>query len=80
MKPIQVLLVDDEATILCGLRMRLALEPDIAVVGEATDGFTAIGLAGRLDPDVVLMDVNMPVMDGIAATGNSRAELRVPLS
>src|SRR5512134_2554443 len=68
MKSIQVLLVDDEPNVLRGLRMRLALEADIAVVGEATDGATAVALADRLDPDVVLMDVNMPSMDGIAAT------------
>jgi DNA-binding NarL/FixJ family response regulator len=68
MKSIQVLLVDDEPSILRGLRMLLALEPDIAIVGEATDGVTAVNLADRLDPDVVLMDVNMPVMDGISAT------------
>jgi len=68
MKPIQVLLVDDEPNILRGLRMRLGLEPDIHVVGEAADGSTAVAMASRLCPDVVLMDVNMPVMDGIAAT------------
>jgi DNA-binding NarL/FixJ family response regulator len=68
MKPIQVLLVDDEAAVRRGLRMRLALESDIDVVGEAGDGSAAIELAARLGPDVVLMDVNMPIMDGIAAT------------
>ena len=68
MKPIQVLLVDDEPSILRGLRMRLGLESDICVVGEATDGSVAVDMASRLSPDVVLMDVNMPVMDGIAAT------------
>ena len=68
MKPIQVLLVDDEPSILRGLRMRLGLESDICVVGEAADGSAAVDLASRLSPDVVLMDVNMPVMDGIAAT------------
>jgi len=68
MKPIQVLLVDDEPNILRGLRMRLGLEADIHVVGEAADGSTAVDMASRLSPDVVLMDVNMPVMDGIAAT------------
>lgn len=76
MKPIQVLLVDDEPSILRGLRMRLALEPDIAIVGEATDGSAAVELASRFNPDVVLMDVNMPVMDGIAATRELAA--RVP--
>ena len=68
MKPIQVLLVDDEPSILRGLRMRLGLESDISVVGEANDGCAAVDMATRLSPDVVLMDVNMPVMDGIAAT------------
>lgn len=68
MKTIRVLIVDDEATVLRGLRMRLALEPDIDVVGEAGDGSTAIAMATRLHPDVVLMDIRMPVMDGIAAT------------
>ena len=68
MKPIQVLLVDDEPSILRGLRMRLGLESDICVVGEASDGSTAVDMASRLSPDVVLMDVNMPVMDGITAT------------
>ena len=68
MEPIQVLLVDDEPKVLRGLRMRLNVEPDIHVVGEASDGSTAIDMASLLAPDVVLMDVNMPVMDGIAAT------------
>ncbi len=68
MKPIQVLLVDDEPSILRGLRMRLGLEPDIDVVGEAPDGSAAVDMASRLNPDVVLMDLNMPVMDGLAAT------------
>jgi DNA-binding NarL/FixJ family response regulator len=68
MNAIRVLLVDDEAAVLQGLRMRLALEPDIHVVGEAGDGSMAITLATRLQPDVVLMDIRMPVMDGIAAT------------
>jgi DNA-binding NarL/FixJ family response regulator len=68
MKAIRVLIVDDEAAVLRGLRMRLGLEPDIDVVGEAADGSAAIDLAARLSPDVVLMDIRMPVMDGIEAT------------
>jgi len=73
------LLVDDEPKVLRvlrGLRMRLGLEADIRVVGEAADGATAVGLAGLLSPDVVLMDVNLPVVDGITATRELAA--RVP--
>jgi len=76
MEPIQVLLVDDEPKVLRGLRMRLGLEADIRVVGEAADGATAVDLAGLLEPDVVLMDVNLPVVDGITATGE--LAVRVP--
>jgi DNA-binding NarL/FixJ family response regulator len=68
MRAIRVLIVDDEPAVLRGLRMRLALEPDIDVVGEAADGCAALDLAGRLHPDVVLMDLRMPAMDGITAT------------
>lgn len=78
MKPIQVLLVDDEPSVLRGLRMRLGLEADIRVVGQAADGATAVDLAGRLSPDVVLMDINLPVVDGITATRQLAA--RVPLA
>jgi DNA-binding NarL/FixJ family response regulator len=76
MEPIRVLLVDDEPKVLLGLRMLLALEADIRVVGEAADGATAVDLASRLSPDVVLMDVNLPVVDGIAAT--RQHTVRVP--
>jgi DNA-binding NarL/FixJ family response regulator len=67
-KPIRVLLVDDERLVRAGLRMILRSEPGIEVVGEAGDGVEAVDAARRLDPDVVLMDVRMPVRDGIAAT------------
>jgi len=76
MEPIQVLLVDDEPNVLRGLRMRLGLEADIWVVGEAADGATAVDLASLLSPDVVLMDVNLPVADGITSTRELAA--RVP--
>ena len=65
---IRVLLVDDHALARTGLRMVLDAEPDIEVVGEAANGNQAIHSAGRLHPDVVLMDVRMPELDGIAAT------------
>jgi DNA-binding NarL/FixJ family response regulator len=65
---IRVLLVDDHALARTGFRMVLDAEPDIEVVGEAANGDQAIHSAGRLHPDVVLMDVRMPELDGIAAT------------
>ena len=65
---IRVLLVDDQSNIRRGLRMRLSLEPDIEVVGEAADGDAALRMARLLAPAVVVMDVQMPVMDGIEAT------------
>lgn len=63
---ITVLLIDDEPAILKGLRMRLAVEPDITVVGEAANGETALTLAPALHPDIALVDFQMPHMDGIA--------------
>ncbi len=65
---IRVLLVDDHVLVRTGFRMVLDIEPDIEVVGEAADGHQAIHSAARLAPDVVLMDVRMPGLDGIAAT------------
>lgn len=65
---IRVLLVDDQALVRQGFRMILDAEPDIEVVGEASDGEQAVASAARFSPDVVLMDVRMPNMDGIEAT------------
>lgn len=65
-----VLLVDDEQLIRAGLRAILESEPGITVVGEAGDGAEVPGLVSRLRPDVVLMDVRMPAVDGIRATGH----------
>lgn len=63
-----VLLVDDEALVRAGLRVIIDAEPDLVVRGEAEDGAQVVPLARRLSPDVVLMDVRMPRVDGIAAT------------
>jgi len=65
---IRVLLADDQALVRAGFRMILTAEPGIDVVGQAADGREAVALARELLPDVVLMDVRMPVMDGIEAT------------
>ncbi len=70
---IRLLVVDDQPAVRVGLRMRLALEPDITVVGEAGDGLTGLSMAASARPDVVLMDVELPGMDGIAATAALRA-------
>jgi DNA-binding NarL/FixJ family response regulator len=63
-----ILLVDDQALVRGGLRLIVDAEPDLQVVGEAADGAEAVTLAETLAPEVVLMDIRMPVMDGIAAT------------
>jgi DNA-binding NarL/FixJ family response regulator len=65
---ISVLLVDDQAVVRRGIRTLLGQEPDLVVVGEAKDGRQAVAMTVRLDPDVVLMDIGMPVMNGIEAT------------
>jgi DNA-binding NarL/FixJ family response regulator len=65
---IQILLADDQSLLRTGFRMILEAEPDLKVVGEAADGTSAITMAAALRPDVVLMDVRMPGMDGIQAT------------
>jgi DNA-binding NarL/FixJ family response regulator len=65
---IRVLVCDDQALVRSGFRMILEARPDLEVVGEAEDGLQAIELAGQTDPDVVLMDVRMPNLDGVEAT------------
>jgi DNA-binding NarL/FixJ family response regulator len=66
--PIRVLLVDDQVLLRAGFRMILEAQPDIEVVGEAGDGLQAVDAARRLKPDLVLMDIRMPGLDGIEAT------------
>jgi DNA-binding NarL/FixJ family response regulator len=66
--PVSVLPVDDQPLLSLGFRLVLEAQPDITVVGEAGDGAQAVAMTRALKPDVVLMDVRMPVLDGIAAT------------
>jgi DNA-binding NarL/FixJ family response regulator len=73
--PLRVLIVDDQALIRAGLKMIIDVEPHIDVVGEAENGEQAIALARELSPDVVLMDIRMPVLDGIAATERMQHEV-----
>ncbi|GIH93482.1 response regulator [Planobispora siamensis] len=75
---ISVLLVDDEALVRVGLRMILETAGDMAVVGDAADGRAALEAVDRDRPDVVLMDVRMPGLDGLAATAAIRARPRPP--
>jgi DNA-binding NarL/FixJ family response regulator len=71
---IRVLLADDQALVRAGFRALLDAEPDIEVVGEASDGAHAVRLAGQTRPDLVLMDIRMPGLDGIAATRQIAAD------
>jgi DNA-binding NarL/FixJ family response regulator len=71
---ITVLIADDQALVRRGFRMILEIEPDIEVVGEAADGQEAVARCAELRPDVVLMDVRMPGLDGIAATRRIAAD------
>ena len=72
---IRILITDDHGVVRQGLRMFLSLEPELEVVGEAANGREAVAMARELQPDVVLMDLLMPVMDGIEATQAIRAEM-----
>jgi NarL family two-component system response regulator LiaR len=71
--PIRVLVVDDHLVVRAGLRTLLLPETDIEIVGEASDGDEAVAQAARLQPDVILMDLMMPAMDGIVAIERIRA-------
>ncbi len=75
---VQVLIVDDDALVRSALSMLLAGAEDIAVVGEAADGSEVMDAVARLDPDIVLMDIRMPTVDGLAATELLRAQADPP--
>ena len=68
MTRIRVALVDDQALFRAGIRMLISSQPDLEFVGEASDGRESVGMAATASPDVILMDIRMPVMDGIDAT------------
>src|SRR5690348_13494414 len=72
---IRIVIADDHSVVRQGLRMFLGLDPELEIVGEAADGAEAVRLAQQLRPDVVVMDLLMPVMDGITATATIRREL-----
>jgi NarL family two-component system response regulator LiaR len=73
--PIRILIADDHGIVRQGLRMYLQFDSDLEVVGEASNGKEALDLAGKLQPDIILMDILMPVMDGLEATTAIRREL-----
>ncbi|BAY33490.1 two-component response regulator [Nostoc carneum NIES-2107] len=73
-KNVRILLVDDHALVRRGMKGQFTIEPGFDVVGEATDGKQAIEIAIKLQPDVILMDIDMPVMDGITATQQIKSD------
>ena len=68
MTPVSIVLADDQELLRMGFRLVLEAQPDLEVAGEAGDGEQAVELVSRLEPDIVLMDVRMPIMDGVEAT------------
>ncbi|MBF0184545.1 MAG: chemotaxis-specific protein-glutamate methyltransferase CheB [Magnetococcales bacterium] len=79
MEPIKVLIVDDSAVVRLGIRKMLATDPEIQVVGEATNGLDAITQRDKLAPDIITMDVNMPGMNGLETTAQIMSNNPVPI-
>ncbi|MGW1230121.1 response regulator, partial [Streptomyces sp. NPDC002530] len=77
-RPVRLLIVDDDPLVRAGLTLMLGGADDIDIVGEGADGGEAADLVDRLRPDVVLMDIRMPVMDGLTATERLRARPDAP--
>ena len=81
---IRILVVDDQPMVRRGLRMFLSLDADLEIVGEATNGYEAINLVDTLNPDIILMDLMMPQMNGIEATAflrqNANTSIIIALS
>lgn len=75
MTPVRVLLVDDQTLFRAGLRTLLSTRPEVEVVGDAENGQAALDLAAQTRPEVVLMDLKMPVLDGVAATRRLRVQM-----
>ncbi|OON81917.1 response regulator transcription factor [Streptomyces tsukubensis] len=78
MNPLRLLIVDDDALVRAGLRLMLGGAEDIEIAGEAADGSEVAALVDRTRPDVVLMDIRMPITDGLAATEELRARADAP--
>jgi len=75
-QPIRILIVDDHPVVRAGLRGMLSSQADFEIVGEASDGAECLGLAGRLNPNVILMDLRMPGMDGVTAIQHLRRSFK----
>jgi DNA-binding NarL/FixJ family response regulator len=72
--PVRILMVDDHPVVLAGLKALVGADPDLSIVGEARDGRTALRMAAQLAPDVVVLDISLPEMNGIELTAALRAE------
>jgi len=74
-QPVRILIVDDQSLFRRALSTLLSVEPEFEIVGDASNGEEAIAMAAKLQPDVILMDLRMPMLDGVAATQRIRSSL-----